>query len=66
MNEELIYHKPITVANMLAFALPTTVRMVFISLYTTVDGIVVSNFVGSMGLSAINIVYPVQIGRAHV
>ena len=59
MDENLIYNKPITAANMLAFAVPTTVRMVFISLYTTVDGIVVSNYVGSMGLSAINIVYPV-------
>ena len=59
MDEKLIYNKPITTANMLAFAIPTTVRMVFISLYTTVDGIVVSNYVGSMGLSAINIVYPV-------
>ena len=59
MDEKLIYNKPITVVNMLEFAIPTTVRMVFISLYTTVDGIVVSNYVGSMGLSAINIVYPV-------
>ncbi|MGN0734896.1 MAG: MATE family efflux transporter [Anaerovoracaceae bacterium] len=59
MDKNLIYNKPITAFNMLSFAVPTTVRMVFISLYTTVDGIVVSNFVGSMGLSAINIVYPV-------
>ena len=59
MDENLIYNRPITAFNMLSFAVPTTVRMVFISLYTTVDGIVVSNFVGSMGLSAINIVYPV-------
>ena len=59
MDENLIYNKPITALNMLSFAVPTTVRMVFISLYTTVDGIVVSNYVGSMGLSAINIVYPV-------
>ena len=59
MDENLIYNKPITAANMLTFAIPTMVRMVFISLYTTVDGIVVSNYVGSVGLSAINIVYPV-------
>ncbi|MDD5927855.1 MAG: MATE family efflux transporter [Firmicutes bacterium] len=59
MDENLIYNKPITAFNMLVFAVPTTIRMVFISLYTTVDGIVVSNCVGSMGLSAINIVYPV-------
>lgn len=44
---------------MLGFTVPTMVRMIFISMYTIVDGIVVSNFVGSVGLSAINIVYPV-------
>lgn len=32
--------------------------MVFMSLYTVVDGIVVANCVGSDALSAINIVYP--------
>ena len=44
---------------MLLFTVPTMVRMIFISMYSIVDGIVVSNFVGSLGLSAINIVYPV-------
>lgn len=59
MNENLIYNKPVTAKNMLGFTVPTMIRMVFISMYTIVDGIVVSNFVGSVGLSAINIVYPV-------
>ncbi|MBQ4650969.1 MAG: MATE family efflux transporter [Firmicutes bacterium] len=59
MNENLIYNKPVTAGNMLGFAVPTMIRMVFISMYSIVDGIVVSNFVGSVGLSAINIVYPV-------
>ncbi|MBR5229350.1 MAG: MATE family efflux transporter [Firmicutes bacterium] len=59
MTENNIYNKPVTSSNMLKFAIPTMIRMVFISVYTIVDGIVVSNFVGSVGLSAINIVYPV-------
>ena len=59
MNENLIYNKPVTGRNLMGFAVPTMVRMVFISMYSIVDGIVVSNFVGSVGLSAINIVYPV-------
>lgn len=58
-TEDVIYSKPITTINLIKFALPTTIRMIFISMYTTVDGIVVSNFVGSAGLSAINIVFPV-------
>ena len=59
MKENLIYNKPVTGRNLMGFAVPTMIRMVFISMYSIVDGIVVSNFVGSVGLSAINIVYPV-------
>jgi len=58
-EKELIYEKPITISNVMKFTIPSTIRMVFISMYSIVDGIIVSNFVGSIGLSAINIVYPV-------
>ena len=40
------------------FALPTIIMMIFMSLYTIVDGIFVCRFVGSSALSAVNIVYP--------
>lgn len=59
MTDNLIYNKEINTKNILAFTIPTMIRMIFISMYTIVDGIVVSNYVGSVGLSAINIVYPV-------
>ena len=59
MQDNLIYEKPITAKNLLVFTIPVMVRMIFISMYSIVDGIVVSNYVGSVGLSAINIVYPV-------
>lgn len=59
MSDNLIYNKEINMKNMLIFTVPTMVRMVFISMYSIVDGIVISNFAGSLGLSAINIVYPV-------
>lgn len=55
MKENLIYHREINMKTMLTFTVPTMIRMVFVSMYS----IVVSNFVGSLGLSAINIVYPV-------
>ena len=58
-NIDLIYARPINTRNILTFTLPTMVRMLFVSMYTIVDGIVVSNYVGSLGLSALNIVYPV-------
>lgn len=59
MENTLIYNKPINTGNILKFTVPTMIRMLFVSMYTIVDGIVVSNYVGSLGLSAINIVYPV-------
>ena len=59
MKENLIYRREINMKTMLIFTVPTMIRMVFVSMYSIVDGIVVSNFVGSLGLSAINIVYPV-------
>lgn len=44
--------------SLLRFAFPTMVMMVFMSLYTIVDGIFISRLVGTDALSATNIVYP--------
>lgn len=44
--------------SLLKFALPTIIMMIFMSLYTIVDGIFISRFVGTDALSAVNIVYP--------
>ena len=45
--------------SLLHFTFPTMIMMVFMSLYTIIDGIFVSRLVGTDALSAINIVYPV-------
>lgn len=57
MNHSLSKH--FTFGSLMLFALPTTVMMVVISLYTIVDGVFVSRFVSTNALSSINIVYPV-------
>lgn len=44
--------------SLLRFALPSIVMMVFMSLYTMVDGFFIARFVGSDALSALNIVFP--------
>lgn len=44
---------------LLKFAAPSIAMMLLMSLYTIVDGIFVSRFVGSNALSALNIVYPI-------
>lgn len=43
---------------LMRFSIPTTIMMVFMSLYQTVDGIFISNLVGELGLTALNVVYP--------
>lgn len=50
--------KQFSTASLLRFALPNVVMMVFLSLYTIVDGMFISRFVGTLALSAINMSYP--------
>ena len=45
-------------AALLRFALPNIAMMVFLSLYTIVDGIFISRYVGTLALSAMNMSYP--------
>ncbi len=43
---------------LIKFALPTTIMMMFMSLYTMVDGIFISQYVGTVALAASNIAFP--------
>ena len=52
------YHRPATARNILGFALPTIVMTVFNTFYTMVDGLFVSNLIGTDALSAINLTAP--------
>ena len=47
-----------TYSRIFRFTLPTIIMMVFSSLYVIVDGLFVSNIVGSDALASINIIYP--------
>lgn len=51
--------KPVTLKNILKFAVPTIAMTVFMSFYTTVDGLFVSNLIGTNALSAINLTAPI-------
>ena len=50
--------KEFNAGSLLMFSLPSIIMLVFMSLYTIVDGIFISHFVGDNGLSATNISYP--------
>ncbi|MEG2936361.1 MAG: MATE family efflux transporter [Clostridium sp.] len=45
--------------SLIKFATPTVIMMIITALYTIIDSIFVSRYVGTNGLSAINIIYPV-------
>lgn len=55
-----ILSKKFTAWTLLKFTAPTIIMMVFMSLYTMVDGVFVSNLIGEKALSAVNMVYPIQ------
>ena len=59
MQKQNAYNKPVTLRNILKFAVPTIAMSVFMSFYTMVDGLFVSNLIGTSALSAINLTAPV-------
>lgn len=50
--------RQINIKSILSFTLPTICMMMFLSLYTIVDGMFVSAFVSTDALSSLNIAYP--------
>ncbi len=59
MEDQNVYLKPVTLKNIMKFAVPTIAMTVFMSFYTMVDGLFVSNLIGTNGLSAINLTAPI-------
>lgn len=59
MENQNSYNKPVTLRNILKFAVPTIAMTVFMSFYTMVDGLFVSNLIGTDALSAINLTAPI-------
>jgi len=47
-----------TFAKMLRFTFPSILMMIFTSLYSIVDGLFVSNYVGATPFAAVNVVFP--------
>lgn len=47
-------------SSLLKFAFPNIIMMIFLSLYTIVDGIFISRYAGTLALSAVNMAFPVN------
>lgn len=60
MNIQLSEH--FTYKKLLRFVLPSILMMIFTSIYSVVDGLFVSNFVGKTAFSALNLIYPLLMG----
>lgn len=56
-----IYQSKVNFSNIIHFASPTIVMMLFVALYAMVDGLFVANVVGTDALAAINIVKPLTM-----
>lgn len=59
MKNQNAYLKPVTLKNIFKFAVPTIAMTVFMSFYTMIDGLFVSNLIGTNALSAINLTAPI-------
>lgn len=52
------FNQKITQISLIKLSIPTIFMLIFMSLYSIVDGVFVSRFVGTNALSAVNIIYP--------
>lgn len=50
-----------TYGRLLQFTLPTIIMMIFTSIYSVVDGLFVSNFVGKTAFAAVNLIMPMLV-----
>ena len=56
MSTQLSEH--FTYSKLLRFVIPPIIMMIFTSIYSVVDGLFVSNYVGKTALAAINLILP--------
>ncbi len=59
MSKTLSLSDHFTTSRLLRYTLPTVVMMIATSIYSVVDGIFVSNFVGKTPFAAVNIIWPI-------
>lgn len=62
MNIQLSEH--FTYKKLLRFVTPSVIMMVFTSIYSVIDGLFVSNYVGKTALAAVNLVFPIFMAIA--
>lgn len=61
MEQNQALDKNISFKMLIKFSLPTIISMIFMSIYSSVDGVFVSRLVGTNALSSVNIVMPIVL-----
>ena len=61
MEQNQALDKNISFKMIIKFSLPTIISMIFMSIYSSVDGVFVSRLVGTNALSSVNIVMPIVL-----
>lgn len=58
MKQKISLSDKFTYRKLIRFVLPSIIMLVFTSIYSMVDGLFVSNFVGKTAFAALNLIYP--------
>ena len=58
MKKQIQLSDNFNLKKIIRFTLPSVIMMVIMSIYSVVDGLFVSNLIGDMALSAVNVVMP--------
>ncbi|MDE7348319.1 MAG: MATE family efflux transporter, partial [Clostridia bacterium] len=58
MKKQIQLSDNFNLKKIIRFTLPSVIMMVIMSIYSVVDGLFVSNLIGDMALSAVNVVTP--------
>ena len=58
MKQQIQLSDHFTYSRLIRFTLPSIVMMIFTSIYVTVDGFFVSNFVGKTAFASLNLIFP--------
>lgn len=52
------FEQQFNLAKLIKFAFPSIIMMMFLSMYSIVDGVFISRYAGTTALSSVNMVYP--------
>lgn len=58
MKKTILLSDHFTIRKLFRFTVPAMMMMVFISIYSVIDGFFVSNFAGTTSFAALNLIYP--------